>query len=104
MWEELPVVDVPFTESQYWSRDLPQPLAYDPDLARRLLEDAFGPEQAPENRWRFHYYVVRDGKGRPLLATFFTEAIWKDDLLAAARVSQAVEERRERDRFFLTSR
>ena len=40
MWEELPVVDVPFTESQYWSRDLPEPLAYDPELARRLLEEA----------------------------------------------------------------
>ncbi len=69
-----------------------------------LLEDVFGPKQAPENRWKFHYYVVRDGSGRPLLATFFTEALWKDDLLAAARVSQAVEQQRERDRFFLTSR
>jgi peptide/nickel transport system substrate-binding protein len=40
MWDDLPVVDVPFTESQYWSRDLVEPLAYDPELARRLLEEA----------------------------------------------------------------
>ena len=40
MWEDLPVVDVPFTESQYWKRELPEPLAYDPALARRLLEEA----------------------------------------------------------------
>ena len=43
MWEELPVVDVPFTEPQYWKGELPKPLPYDPALARRLLEEA---------RWR----------------------------------------------------
>jgi peptide/nickel transport system substrate-binding protein len=40
MWEELPVVDVPFTEPQYWKGELPAPLPYDPGLARRLLEEA----------------------------------------------------------------
>jgi peptide/nickel transport system substrate-binding protein len=40
MWEELAVVDAPFTETQYWNRDLPEPLAYDPELAQRLLEEA----------------------------------------------------------------
>ncbi len=40
MWEDLPVVDVPFTEPQYWKRELPEPLPYDPALARRLLEEA----------------------------------------------------------------
>jgi 7-keto-8-aminopelargonate synthetase-like enzyme len=69
-----------------------------------LLEDTFGPDGPPEHRWRFHYYVVRDAAGRPVLATFFTEALWKDDLLATARVSRAVEERRAHDPYFLTSR
>lgn len=40
MWEDLPVVDVPFTESQYWKRELPKPLQYDPVLSQRLLEEA----------------------------------------------------------------
>ncbi len=40
MWEDLPVVDVPFTEPQYWQGDLPRPLPYDPALARHLLEEA----------------------------------------------------------------
>ncbi len=39
-WPDLRVVDVPFTESQYWRREFPEPLAYDPALARRLLDDA----------------------------------------------------------------
>lgn len=69
-----------------------------------LLESAFGPQQAPENHWRFHYYVVRDADGRPQAASFFSEALWKDDLLAPAKVSRAVEEKRSQDPFFLTSR
>jgi len=40
MWEDLPIVDVPFTEPQYWQRELPEPLAYDPELAQSLLEEA----------------------------------------------------------------
>lgn len=40
MWEKLPVIDVPFTESQYWKREVPEPLPYDPPQARRLLKEA----------------------------------------------------------------
>jgi 7-keto-8-aminopelargonate synthetase-like enzyme len=69
-----------------------------------VLEEVFGLDGPPENRWRFHYFVVRDSKGKPVLATFFTEALWKDDLLASASVSKAVEQRREGDPYFLTSR
>jgi 7-keto-8-aminopelargonate synthetase-like enzyme len=68
------------------------------------LEPVFGPQEKPENRWSFHYYVVREPSGAPVLATFFSEALWKDDLLAAATVSRAVEERRAADPYFLTSR
>jgi peptide/nickel transport system substrate-binding protein len=39
-WPDLPIVDVPFTESQYWNRELPEPLAYDPERSRRLLNAA----------------------------------------------------------------
>lgn len=39
-WPELPIVDVPFTESQYWNGELPEPLAYDPAQSRRLLDSA----------------------------------------------------------------
>ncbi len=70
----------------------------------RTLERVFGEHQKPENRWRFHYYVVRDTAGRPVLATFFTEALWKDDMLAPTPVSKAVEARRTDAPYFLTSR
>ncbi len=39
-WPDLPIVDVPFTEDQYWNKELPEPLPFEPARARRLLEDA----------------------------------------------------------------
>ncbi len=69
-----------------------------------MLEQVFGPHQPQENRWSFHYLIVRDESGRVVLATFFTEALWKDDLMAAAEVSEQVERRRAEDPFFLTTR
>lgn len=68
------------------------------------FEQVFDRHQKPENQWQFHYFVVRDESGAVVLATFFTEALWKDDLLAAADVSGEVERRRAQDPYFLTSR
>jgi 7-keto-8-aminopelargonate synthetase-like enzyme len=72
----------------------------------RALEDAFGGAAAePEHRWAFHYWIVRDpaAGGRPVAATFFTTALWKDDMLAAPHVSVDVERRRADDPYYLTS-
>ncbi|MDA0140293.1 bifunctional aminotransferase class I/II-fold pyridoxal phosphate-dependent enzyme/GNAT family N-acetyltransferase [Solirubrobacter deserti] len=70
----------------------------------KFLEDAFGgPGARPEDEWAFHYYVVRDRSGRAVLATFFTAALWKDDMMASAAVSELVEERRAQDPYYLTS-
>ncbi|WP_432824982.1 aminotransferase class I/II-fold pyridoxal phosphate-dependent enzyme [Dactylosporangium sp. CA-092794] len=73
----------------------------------RALEDAFGQvrDLQPEHRWRFHYWLVRDpaAGGRPVAATFFTTAVWKDDMLAAPHVSAEIERRRGADPRYLTS-
>lgn len=80
-WPDLPIVDVPFTESQYWGRDLPDPLEYDPARARRLLEaagwrdpdgdgvrgrdgEAFGFKLIVENRYRPVAVYVQDKLGK----------------------------------------
>jgi 7-keto-8-aminopelargonate synthetase-like enzyme/predicted N-acyltransferase len=70
----------------------------------RFLEQAFSREGRPEDRWDFHYYVVRDDRDAPVLATWFTAGLWKDDMLATAEVSALVEERRQTDPYFLVSR
>lgn len=67
-----------------------------------FLEGLFFDNEA-ENNWDFHYYVVRDEEGRVVLATFFTTALWKDDMLSPEATSYLVEQRRREDPRFLTS-
>ncbi len=72
--------------------------------ALRTFEEAFSrPGAAPENHWTFHYLFVRDAANRPVAATFFTTARWKDDMLSRADVSAEVERRRDADPYYLTS-
>ena len=74
--------------------------------ALRTLESAFAvPGAGPEDGWTFSYLVVRDVDGVPVAATFFTTALWKDDLLSPAHVSREVERRRAEsgNPWFLTS-
>jgi 7-keto-8-aminopelargonate synthetase-like enzyme len=67
-----------------------------------FLERAFA-RGRPEDCWSFHYYVVRDGNGRPILATFFTAGLWKEDMLSSTAVSRLVEERRADNPYYLTA-
>ena len=69
-----------------------------------LFEKVFGPEAAPENRWDFRYYIVRNGKGEPVLATCFSAGLWKADMMASAEVSERVEKHRAYEPLFLTHR
>src|SRR6185436_3208218 len=69
----------------------------------RAIEEAFTAPGEPEHSWRFHYWIVRDGRGAPVAATFFTTALWKDDMLSAPEVSAEVERRRHDDPYYLTS-
>ncbi|MEB3221322.1 MAG: aminotransferase class I/II-fold pyridoxal phosphate-dependent enzyme [Candidatus Sericytochromatia bacterium] len=72
--------------------------------ALALLEATFEGQAHPENNWRFLYYLVRDGAGKAVAATFFTETLWKDDMIASPDVSRLAEQRRRKDPTFLTSR
>lgn len=72
--------------------------------AMRVFERVFCEEAGPENHWRFHYFIVRDAAGEAVLATAFTSALWKADMLAPAEVSRAVERLRAEDPLHLTQR
>ncbi|MGZ4605193.1 MAG: aminotransferase class I/II-fold pyridoxal phosphate-dependent enzyme [Blastococcus sp.] len=76
--------------------------------ALHALEQAFatGADGRSEDTWDFHYWTVRDPEGVPVAATFFTTALWKDDMLSPAHVSREVERRRAEtaDPYLLTSR
>jgi 7-keto-8-aminopelargonate synthetase-like enzyme len=87
-----------------WNRCLDERGSFDwQGLA--YLESVFAaPDVDEANRWRFHYFVVRDASDTVLLATFFTEALWKDDMLSSSTVSKRVEAHRQHDPRFLTSK
>ena len=70
----------------------------------RFLEALFDGRKEPQNDWRFHYYRGADARGRTLLATFFTHALWKADMLAPAAVSRKVEALRANDPMHLSAR
>ncbi len=72
--------------------------------AMRLYERAFSNNDRPEHNWEFIYLILRDQQQHVVLATCFTVALWKDDMLAPASVSVQVEERRRSDPYYLTSR
>lgn len=71
----------------------------------KLLEKNFVDNELPENNWKFDYVIIKDiNSGKPVVATFLTTAIWKDDMLSPAAVSASVEKERKKDPFYFTSR
>jgi 7-keto-8-aminopelargonate synthetase-like enzyme len=70
----------------------------------KLLEESFSENSLPEDNWGFHYYLVYDKNDIPVLATFFTSMLAKDDMLAPSDVSERIEKMRVTDPYHLTSK
>lgn len=88
---------------QNWNKLLGKQSTFDWD-GLCFLENAFKNSDYPENNWDFHYYLITDNKGTPLVATFFTYGLWKDDMLAAESISLQLEEKRKQNPLYLTSK
>jgi predicted N-acyltransferase len=88
---------------QNWNELLGKQSTFDWD-GLCFLENAFKNSNYPENNWDFHYYLITDKKGTPLVATFFTYGLWKDDMLAAESISLQLEEKRKQNPLYLTSK
>ncbi len=70
-----------------------------------LLENSFQNNDLPEDNWKFDYVVIKDvATGNPVVASFFTTTLWKDDMLFPAHVSENIESRRVDDPYYFTSR
>ncbi len=69
----------------------------------RFIEETFSDNPEPENNWKLHYLVIRDEHHTPVLATYFTELLCKDDMIAPADASKRIEEIRQNDKYYLTS-
>ncbi len=68
-----------------------------------FLENTFKDNKDPENNWKFHYYIIRDEWQQPVLATYFTLALSKDDLVAPVAVSKKIEQERKDNPYYLCS-
>ena len=60
--------------------------------------------ELPEDNWEFDYVTVRDLTGKPILTTFLTTSVSKDDIFSAAEISAQVEEKRKTDKYYLCSK
>lgn len=71
-----------------------------------FLEKAFKDNPTPENNWEFDYLIVKEkSTNKVVLATFFTTALCKDDMLSHEAVSEKIEQtRKSEDPYFLTSK
>lgn len=68
-----------------------------------FLERNFKNNIKPEHNWDFHYYIIWEND-KPLLATFFTCTINKDDLLAQSNISYQIELERINNPYYLCSK
>lgn len=71
-----------------------------------FLEDTYKNNELPENNWEFDYLIIREKiDDRIVLATFFTTALCKDDMLSHEAISEKIEEiRKTEGPYFLTSK
>ena len=69
-----------------------------------FLESIFRNNSLPENNWEFDYLIVKDKSKNVVLATFFTTALCKDDMLSHETISHKIEMiRKANDPYYLTS-
>lgn len=69
-----------------------------------FLESVFSDNPKIEHNWDFKYLIIKDKEGEVVLATFFTVALWKDDMLSKPEISVALEKKRKENAYYLTSR
>ncbi len=69
----------------------------------QLLEKSFSENELKENNWNFDYVIIKDNNNKPVVATFLTTALWKDDMQSPASISAKVEEQRLIEPYHLTS-
>jgi 7-keto-8-aminopelargonate synthetase-like enzyme len=68
-----------------------------------LIESAFKNNPLKENNWDFYYLMILDGNDEIILMSFFSNGIFKDDMLSPVNVSNQIEKIRITDSYYLCS-
>jgi len=70
----------------------------------KFLEETFNSNDLKENKWSFWYLLIYDQKKHLVLSALISSSLWKDDMLANATASKAIEEKRLTNPFYMTSK
>ncbi|HEX9601903.1 MAG TPA: aminotransferase class I/II-fold pyridoxal phosphate-dependent enzyme [Mariniflexile sp.] len=68
-----------------------------------FLENTFSNNPLKEHNWKFWYLIIYDQNQNPILSTYFTLGLWKDDMLADVNASKTIERTRKTDPYYLSS-
>lgn len=68
-----------------------------------LFEKSFSGNVLKEDNWEQEYLVISDEHDVPVVATFITYAICKDDMMSDRETSEDIEKIRKHNKYFLTS-
>ncbi|OFY87636.1 MAG: hypothetical protein A3F72_13360 [Bacteroidetes bacterium RIFCSPLOWO2_12_FULL_35_15] len=69
-----------------------------------FLEKTFTNSFLAEDNWDFDYILIRDINNKPVLATFLTTTLLKDDMLSPESISAQIELDRKNNPYYLTSK
>lgn len=69
----------------------------------KLLEDSFSNNLKKEDNWEFEYIIIKDEKQIPVLMTYLSISLNKDDMLSSNEKSLEIEKIRAYNPYFLTS-
>ncbi|MDF0716071.1 aminotransferase class I/II-fold pyridoxal phosphate-dependent enzyme [Muricauda sp. 334s03] len=89
-------------DDKQWNRYMGGQGVYDYE-GLQFLEEAFQGNACKEHNWLFRYVIIKDSNDTPILMTFVTLSLWKDDMLAQAEISAAMERERKENPYHLTS-
>ncbi len=68
----------------------------------RFLQKAFSHNNEKEHNWNFHFFIAKDYADIPVHISFFTTAIWKDDMMSPISISKKMETERIDNKYFAT--
>lgn len=95
--------DIQDIDSKEWDELLGDRGSFDAD-GLKTQQAIFSGNPKKENNFSFHYIIIRDQKSKkPLLATFLTFGIHKDDMFEQENISFQIEKQRKHDPYYLTS-
>ncbi|MFL1012589.1 aminotransferase class I/II-fold pyridoxal phosphate-dependent enzyme [Flavisericum labens] len=90
-------------DRETWNRCMGRRGVFDWD-GLKFLEKSFSDNGQKEHDWKFWYLIIYGHDRTPVLATYLTLSLWKDDMLAPPKLSTEIEVLRKDDPYHMTSR